>query len=386
MKQEPSDKSHSCHGNSLHLVVYTDSTGIGGAEISLGHLVATVSSKFNLTVVGVNQEVVAAIASRRPQAAQIVLPGKGNTAFIAHLLTFQRLRPHILHINCCTPWANGIASMAALFLSQTRLVRVDQLPLRTTDIATLWRTRALCLRMDAHVAVGLASARRMEDFYALGRNSVISIPNGVPDVDDVDLIQPPNLFSSHHVMTIGSIGRLNAMKAHDILLRAVAQVENVQVVILGEGEERTQLEQLAIQLNIAERVKLLGWIEHPRFYLSSFDVVAMPSRSEGFPLAMVESMLAACPVIATRVGSMPEAIIPYETGLLIEKDDVAGLAKALRQLRDDSPLRLRLGQQARLAALENWTVEAMTTKYERLWHDLLTAPANPRFRVPRPKD
>ena len=70
-------------------------------------------------------------------------------------------------------------TLAALSIPGARVVTIDQLPLRTVEASWLWRTRSLTLRVDAAVAVGEASARRMEDFYALGRSSVRSIPNGV---------------------------------------------------------------------------------------------------------------------------------------------------------------------------------------------------------------
>lgn len=365
----------------LRVLIYTDSLGIGGAEISLKHLVATLSDSIDVVVVGVGDSVIRAIAGSCPQSVQHVLPDKGIKAWLAHWLTFKQLRPDIIHINLCTPWAGAIGLSAALSLPGVRVVRVDQLPLRTTDALTLWRTRALCLRVDAHVAVGEASARRMEDFYALGRNTVLSIPNGVPD-----RTPSPPLHCSEGQMIVGSIGRLDAMKAHDVLLRAIAQVEGVRAVVLGEGEQRTALEQLAAQLEIRDRVELPGWVDDPRSYLPNFDLVALPSRSEGFPLAMVEAMLAARPVIATRVGSMPEAVIEHKTGCLIEKDDVGELAKALRSLRDNPTQRIQLGQQARELAVARFTVEAMTGSYKRLWHNLITKPRAPRLRVPRPKD
>jgi glycosyltransferase involved in cell wall biosynthesis len=364
----------------LHVIAYTDSAGIGGAEISLGHLVATVSHEIELTVVGVSHLVVNAIADRRPQANRIVLPNQGARSFVAHFKTFRQLQPDIIHCNLCTPWAGAIGLAAALLVPHARVVRVDQLPLRTTDAWTLWRTRWLSLRVDAHVAVGQASARRMEDFYALGRDSVVSIANGVPDQPTPSPPQP------HEQMIIGSVGRLDAMKGHDILIRAIAQVDDVRAIILGEGEYRSTLETLVRQLGIGDRVELPGWIDNPRAYLSRFDVIAMPSRSEGFPLAMVEAMLAARPLIATRVGSMPEAVIDQETGILVEKNDVAGLVKALRDLRDNSIKRLNLGKQARKIALEQFTVEAMTAQYEQLWHQVRSGPSAPRFRVSRPKD
>ncbi|WNZ27354.1 glycosyltransferase family 4 protein [Leptolyngbya sp. NK1-12] len=367
------------------LLVYTDSLGIGGAEISLRHLVSNLSSDIQVAVAGVDQSVVQAIAARcspTAQPTQHILPQQGVGAWLGHRQLFQHWRPDIIHFNLCTPWAGAIGLSAALTLPDVRVVRVDQLPLRTTDALTLWRTRALCLRVDAHVAVGETSARRMEDFYALGRQSVIAIPNGVPDVNLPIASGNP----SAQKLIVGSVGRLDAMKGHDILLRAVAQVEGVQAVILGEGEQRFALEQLANELGIQDRVELPGWVMDPRAYLPKFDAVALPSRSEGFPLAMVEAMLAARPVIATRVGSMPEAVIDQQTGILIEKDDVAGLAQALTYLRDQPERRYQLGQQARILAKAHFTVEAMVTSYEKLWDKLLTTPRQPRLRVPRPKD
>jgi glycosyltransferase involved in cell wall biosynthesis len=355
-------------------MVYTDSAGIGGAEISLGHLVATASKAFEITVVGVSSTVVNFIANQRLSANRIIL----SENLLSHYLTFKRLNPDLIHINICTPWACALALSAAL-LANIRVIRVDQLPLRTTDAIALWRTRFLSLRVDAHVAVGEASCRRMEDFYALGRDSVLSIPNCVPDLGEVPL-QP------NQPMVVGSVGRLDAMKAHDVLLKAVAQVEAVEVRILGEGNERENLEQLAIALGIRDRVHFVGWVDHPRSYLAQFDVVALPSRSEGFPLAMVEAMLASRPVIATRVGSMPEAIIDGETGFLIEKNDVKGLAIALTRLRDHPNLRVQLGQHAREKAIVNFTVEAMTSGYESLWREVMARPKAPRLWISRPRD
>ncbi len=114
--------------------------------------------------------------------------------------------------------------------------------------------------------------------------------------------------------------------------------------------------------------------------------MALPSRSEGFPLTVVEAMLAARPIVATRVGSVAEAVIDGKTGLLVEKDDVAGLAAALRRLRDDPALRIRCGQRGREVAVARFTVEHMAKSYESLWHQVVSTPHAPRFRVKRPRD
>ncbi|GAA6623850.1 glycosyltransferase [Scytonema sp. NUACC26] len=372
----------------IRIVTYTDSAGIGGAEISLKHLVTNVSTDFQVTAMGTSQLVIDAIASNKPQVSQAILPAKGIHSLIAHLQALHRLQPDIVHINICTPWECAIGLFAALTLPNARVVRVDQLPLRTTDAVKLWRTRALSLRVDAHVAVGEASARRMEDFYALGRRTVISIPNCVPDITQkpTPSREEERVGSSRQQIVIGCIGRLDAMKGHDILLRAIAQIEGVRVVILGEGGQRTELEKLAVDLGISDRVEFPGWVENPYTWLPQFDIFAMPSRSEGFPLAIVEAMLAALPVVATYVGSIPEAVTDGETGLLVDKDDVEGLAIALRRLKEDSDLRLRFGQQGQDKARRHFTVKHMVDSYERLWNELIEKPQAPRLWIPQPKE
>lgn len=207
-----------------------------------------------------------------------------------------------------------MALLAALILPQVRVTRVDQLPLRTTDLVTWLRTRMLCLRPDAHIAVGIASARRMEDFYALGRKTVLTIYNGVPDLEpQTKSSVPPDLGRSR--LRAVSVGRLDLMKGHDLLLQAIAQIEAVELVILGEGAYRPALEQMVTDLNLSQRVALPGWSHQPRQALEQFDIVVQPSRSEGFPLTVAEAMLAALPVIATQVGSIVEAIEDGKTGL-----------------------------------------------------------------------
>ena len=367
----------------MRVVVYTDAMGLGGAEISLGHLLAYVSSEIAITVMGVSPNVVEAIAAQRSHTERMVLPGTGVRSLVAHVARLHTLQPDLVHLNLCTPWACAVGLTAALSLPQARVVRVDQLPLRTTDAIDLWRTRALSLRVDAHVAVGEASARRMEDFYALGRGTVQSVPNGVPDMAIAPLTSTKNYDKP---LLIGSVGRLDAMKAHDVLLRAIAQVEGVQVEILGEGEQRATLEKLAVALGIRDRVSLPGWLEQPRDRLPLYDLFVLPSRSEGFPLAIVEAMLAARPVIATQVGSVAEAVIHNETGLLIEKDDVMGLVAAIVRLRDDATLRDRMGQRGRAIAVEHFTAAQMARRYEQIWQKVLSLPRSPRLAVARPRD
>src|SRR5207302_6028335 len=113
---------------------------------------------------------------------------------------------------------------------------------------------------------------------------------------------------------------------------ALATRPDAALVLVGDGPERRSLAALAGDLGLDDRVLFAGWQTQPRRYLTTVDVFALPSRFEGFPLAVVEAMLAELPVVASAVGSVPEAVREGETGLLVPPDDPARLAAALRRL------------------------------------------------------
>jgi glycosyltransferase involved in cell wall biosynthesis len=290
----------------------------------------------------------------------------------------------VVHANLPAPWSAAPALTAALALPRTRVLAVQQLPLRTVELPLWLRTRALLRRLDAHVAVGEASGRRVEDFYALGRGSVRSIPNFVPDVpldQRVDHAAGSRVARSDvGEVVVGSLGRLDRMKGYDLLLAALARVPRTRLVVLGEGAERAALEAQAAELGLDDRVEFRGFDPAPRKHLAEWDVFCLPSRSEGFPLSVVEAMLAGLPVVASRVGSVAEAVDDGRTGLLVEKDDVDGLTAALVALTDPRR-REEMGRAGRELAATRFTAARMADAYRRLYVELLAAPRRSRLRL-----
>jgi glycosyltransferase involved in cell wall biosynthesis len=353
----------------MRLLAYTDAQGVGGAEISLANLLAELHGEpdIQLRVLGSSAEVVDRVTP--PGVPAEALPVS------RHPLAIARIRPDLVHANLPTPWAGSVGLAAALALPGTRVLAVQQLPLRTVELDVWLRTRALLRRLDMHVAVGVESSRRVEDFYALGRGSVHSIPNFVPDRPG----RPPGTRSNGARFTVGSLGRLDRVKGYDLLLNALAQVPEARLVVLGEGAERAVLEEQARDLGVADRVELPGWHDEPRTVLANWDAFCLPSRSEGFPLSVVEAMLAGLPVVATRVGSVAEAVSDGRTGLLVPKDDVESLVAALRRLTDPS-CRQAFGSAGRAHAVEHFSVARMADAYRELYVRVLAAPRRPRWR------
>ena len=342
----------------------------GGAETSLGHLLAELDDKLDVVVLGVDREVVGRLSGRRPAARAEVLPHVGTKRdlgpFAAHVRALLRLRPDILHANLTTPASCRHALLAAALVPKVKTVAVEQLPYPLAGRLQQGLKRFTSRRLAAHVAVGEPAAREVEALASLAPGSVRSIPNGVPDA----ALEPlPRQFDRP---TIGSLGRLDRQKGYDVLLHALASLPDAALVLVGDGPERSSLEALASSLGVDDRVRFVGWHAEPRRYLTTFDVFALPSRFEGFPLAIVEAMLAGLPVVASAVGSVPEAVREGETGLLVPPDDEAALTAALRRLLAEPSVRLRLGERGRALARERFTAAAMARSFERLYEEILS--------------
>jgi glycosyltransferase involved in cell wall biosynthesis len=217
-----------------------------------------------------------------------------------------------------------------------------------------------------HVGVGERTSREVEALVGLPYGRVSTIHNGVPDTPQRSVERPrPGPL-------IGAIGRLERQKGIDVLIRALADVAGATLLVVGDGSERSYLEELAQTVGVADRVIWLGWSEDARSYLGSLDVVVLPSRFEGFPLAVLEALLARSAVVATDVGSVAEAVRDGETGLLVPPEDPAALTTAISRLLGDLELRQRLGEQGRRLVLEQFTADHMTRGFESLYAELLS--------------
>jgi glycosyltransferase involved in cell wall biosynthesis len=349
------------------LVGYSDAEEIGGAEVSLGHVLAGLDSRYQVSVVGVDERVVAYLAARRPPTQGIVLrPVRTKydlSSVFEHIRALRRLRPDLVHVSMKTPWACLYGILGA-WLARARIVLVEQSLFSEDRALRRAVSRSGARRASAVVAVGDRSARQTERLLRLPAGSVRTIRNGVPDVP---LPGPPDPRGEP---VVGCLGRLDPEKGFETLVRALPHLA-AKAVIVGDGPDRHRLERLAQELGVDDRFVVTGWQENARRYLRSFTIFCLPSRSESFPLTIVEAMLAELPVVATDVGSVSEAVRNGETGFLIRPDDPQALAKALAGLLDDPALRAAMGRRARALALESFTAEQMVAAFERLYDEIV---------------
>lgn len=335
----------------------------------MAHLLRGADPSFDVTVMGVSSEIVNWVAAARPGAARRIVPrplhGHDVRSLILHARALRELRPDILHVNLSSPWSCQYAFAAAVAAPLARIVAVYQLPIPPVSLRQ-WRMKRLTARVvDRHVGVGERTSRKVEALVGLPPASVVTIHNGVPDdvPKDAPRLAPGPL--------IGAIGRLEPQKGFDIAVRALSELPDATLVLLGDGSERSMLEQLARASGVEARVRFVGWVDRPHAWFRSFDVFVLPSRNEGFPLVVLEALLARAAVVASDVGSVREAVRNEETGLLVPAEDATALAQATRRLLNDGELRRRLGDDGRELVLEHFTAAHMTRKYEALYHELL---------------
>lgn len=175
---------------------------------------------------------------------------------------------------------------------------------------------------------------------------------------------------------LGIVARLTAQKGHTTLLRAmpevVRQFPTAQLVVVGDGELRPELQRCTNQLGIESHIHFLGYHDNAAAMMSGFDVFVHPSRWEGFGLVFLEAMAAGLPIVATQVGSIPEIVQHGRTGLLVPVDDAQALSQAICTLLADRHLAQNMGQAGRRRLEREFTHTAMVERTCAVYAQLLS--------------
>jgi glycosyltransferase involved in cell wall biosynthesis len=192
--------------------------------------------------------------------------------------------------------------------------------------------RALAHRAARIIAITESLARFQVERVGLPRDKVEVVQYGLDDLPRAWGANPPDPVPADARVLL-CVCRLEPQKGVDVAIRAVAEVPAAHLVVLGEGPQRRELEQLARELGV--QVYLPGRVPDVAAWLRRADLLVHAVRWEGFGLALLEAMLASLPVVATRVSSIPEIVADGETGLLVPPDDPPALAAALQEVLAD---------------------------------------------------
>ena len=170
---------------------------------------------------------------------------------------------------------------------------------------------------------------------------------------------------------IGMVGRISEQKAPDTFIRVAAvlrdMIPNAYFMIVGDGDQRHEIEQLIKDLGLAGRVMITGWVNNPIAYSRLFDQAMLLSRWEGFGLVLVEYMQLGKPVVATEVDAIPDLIVDHENGLLVEMDNVGQTVNAVKEIMKDDKLRSKLIANGRMRAKAFFNVRRVAGEHNSLF-------------------
>ena len=204
------------------------------------------------------------------------------------------------------------------------------------------------------------------------------IPNGV----DTSLFafQPPHAIvtdSNHNQRVIITTSRLVKKNGVDVLIRAVGEVKkttaSITCYIIGDGPERTALENLVNDLQLSRDIIFLGSVPYEEipFYLRKADVFVRPSRSEGMGNSFIEALSVGIPIIGTPVGGIPDIIKDGETGILCRVDDAKDVAEKILMLFGNDKLVMRMRKNGRHLVEQTFSWDAIARSYAQLFEKLL---------------
>lgn len=194
--------------------------------------------------------------------------------------------------------------------------------------------------VDAVVMVSenMRGDRRLRN---LNRTVVDVIENGVPlnTIEEHSSRRSDIVNYASKRFTFGAIGRLSREKGFDTLLFSFAELvasgHNVQLLILGEGDQRDSLEAIIMELGLQDYVFLPGYVAEAKAYLPLLDAFILPSFTEGLPMVLLEAMVAGIPVVASRVGGVPRVLGDGNGGILFDAGDRTKLSQAMVSIIDD---------------------------------------------------
>jgi glycosyltransferase involved in cell wall biosynthesis len=211
------------------------------------------------------------------------------------------------------------------------------------------------------------------------RRRLCVIPNGIatdrPVDEEARHLVRSELGIPDKAPVVGTVARLDEIKRLDLLIHAVHRLRgtrsDLQLLILGDGPERLALTRLADGLGLAGVAHFPGYKSDPCRYLAAMDAFAITSRSEGMPLAVLEAWSAGLPVVAVRVGGLPEFLDDGVNGVFATSADPEGVAAALAAVIDDPGRARRLGAAGRQTVSTMFSMQRMAADYDHVYESVL---------------
>ncbi len=287
----------------------------------------------------------------------------------------RRIRPHVVHLHSGA-WYKG--AVAARWAGVPRIVYTEHGREHHDPPVLRWLDRRASRRTDVVVAVSDRLRRYLEARVHISPDRIRTIENGV----DVKVFSPgprsrdllDQLAIPQDALIVGSVGRLERVKAYERLIEAFARLltngdvnRPVYLVICGEGSERQALRDCAQRAGVASRVRFPGWVDRPVELYRLLDVFALTSISEGASISLMEAMACEAAPVVMAVGANAEILGPDLQDQVVPAGDVEKLRRTVAATLQSREQRDRLGGLARQRVTARYRLDRMVTEYEALY-------------------
>ena len=213
-----------------------------------------------------------------------------------------------------------------------------------------------------------------------GRAERFIVENGISplkfDSDFVTRADPAISAFCKEDFIVGSISRLSDEKGIVYLIKAVRSLTargiHVKAVVVGDGPQKEMLQELVFNNNLSDRILLTGYRNNAFNYLPFFNVFVLPSLTEGLPITILEAMQAGVPIVATKVGGIPDLLGCGRFGIMVEPRDAEAIAEAVNLLFSDTALSQRMAKAAREEVLSKYSSRRMAEKYLEIYDTVLS--------------
>jgi glycosyltransferase involved in cell wall biosynthesis len=235
-----------------------------------------------------------------------------------------------------------------------------------------WLQRRALRQFDAVIAVSASIASKLRGSGVPRERIHLLINAFAADSEPLSRAAARRLLDLPDAPVIGWVGRLSAEKGADIALEAFARLNNPDALLLivGEGREQTRLRDHADALGVSERLLWRGLVPDAGKLFPAFDAFLLSSRTEGTPMALLEAMAANVPIVATRVGGVPD-VVDASSAWLVESLDSAAMARALDELLSQPELARARAKRARERLKERFPLDPWLSQYESIYRAVL---------------
>ena len=277
---------------------------------------------------------------------------------------FKHIQPDVVHTAAAEANFHGVI---AAKLAGVKYIVAEEIGCPNHSKLARYIFRFIYMFTTKVVCVSYAVQNHLINIGEIKKNQSVVIYNPV---------SKPHKFlrEEHQRFTLVTIGRLEPVKNHKLLIQALSQIDDItiQLIIVGDGSDRNQLEQLSNKLGLQDRVLFTGYTNTPEKYLAKADLFVLPSLSEGFGIAAVEAMFCNVPTLCTNVGGCPELIQENESGWSFNPHDLEELVDKINMISqlDQSEL-AKVAERARSFALQNFTSQQYVETLENFYDSLI---------------